>query len=145
MTEMQALKCPSCNASMQYDGRSETIRCEFCGTTIIVPENMRAGSSQAGFMGGESPEKAQSIHQILELVHHGQKIEAIKLYRETFGVSLKEAKDVVDQLGTGQPTAVTVTTISPSAGSSSCGCIIGILVLLFSLGIAAAAIIPAFP
>lgn len=144
MTQMQALKCPSCNASMDYDGRSETIRCEFCGTTIIVPENMRAGSYQAGYMGGESPEKAQAIHQILELVHHGQKIEAIKLYRETFGVGLKEAKDIVDGLEMGKPTAVTVTTISPSTGNSSCGCIIGIVILLFTLGIVVATLVPFF-
>ncbi|MCL4266811.1 MAG: ribosomal protein L7/L12 [Anaerolineae bacterium] len=144
MTQMQALKCPSCNASLDYDGRSETIRCEFCGTTIIVPENMRAGAYQAGYMGGESPEKAQAIHQILELVHHGQKIEAIKLYRETFGVGLKEAKDIVDGLEMGKPTAVTVTTISPSTGNSSCGCIVGIVILLFTLGIVVAAMVPFF-
>lgn len=141
MTQMQALKCPSCNASLDYDGRSETIRCEFCGTTIIVPENMRAGAYQAGYMGGESPEKADSIHRILELVHHGQKIEAIKLYRETFGVGLKEAKDIVDGLEMGKPTAVTYTTVS-SSGNNSCGCLVAIVIILFTLGIVVAAMVP---
>ncbi|HUM69522.1 MAG TPA: ribosomal protein L7/L12, partial [Chloroflexota bacterium] len=141
MTQVQALKCPSCNASMDYDGRSETIRCEFCGTTIIVPETMRAGTYQTGYMGGESPEKAQAIHQILELVHHGQKIEAIKLYRETFGVGLKEAKDIVDGLEMGKPTAVTYTTVS-SSGNSSCGCLVAIVIILFTFGIVVAALVP---
>lgn len=139
---MQALKCPSCNASLDYDGRSETIRCEFCGTTIIVPENMRAGAYQAGYMGGESPEKADSIHRILELVHHGQKIEAIKLYRETFGVGLKEAKDIVDHLEKGQPTAVTYTTVTTTSGNNSCGCLVAIVIILFTLGIVVAAMVP---
>jgi outer membrane protein assembly factor BamB len=147
MTQVQALKCPSCNASLDYDGRSETIRCEFCGTTIIVPENMRAGGYQSagsGYMYGESPEKAENIHQVLALVHQGKKIEAIKLYRDTFGVGLKEAKDIVDGLEMGRPTAVTITTtsISPTSSSSSCGCIIGILILLFTLGITAVALVP---
>ncbi len=149
MTQVQALKCPSCNASLEYDGRSETIRCEFCGTTIIVPENMRAGGYQAsgsGYMYGESPEKAENIHQVLELVRQGRKIDAIKLYRDTFGVGLKEAKDIVDGLEKGRPTAVTITTtsVAPAAGASSCGCIIGIVILLFTLGIVVAAMVPFF-
>lgn len=37
-------------------------------------------------------------NQLGELVRNGQKIEAIKLYREQTGVGLKEAKDYVDRL-----------------------------------------------
>ena len=36
--------------------------------------------------------------QLLELVREGKKIEAIKLYRESSGVGLKEAKDFVESL-----------------------------------------------
>ncbi len=36
--------------------------------------------------------------QIMELVGAGQKIQAIKLYREQTGVGLKEAKDYVESL-----------------------------------------------
>lgn len=36
--------------------------------------------------------------QILQLVREGKKIEAIKLYRESTGVGLKEAKDFVESL-----------------------------------------------
>ena len=36
--------------------------------------------------------------QILELMKSGQKIQAIKLYREQSGVGLKEAKDYVEGL-----------------------------------------------
>lgn len=37
-------------------------------------------------------------HAIQELILRGQKIQAIKLYREQSGVGLKEAKDAVDQM-----------------------------------------------
>ena len=37
--------------------------------------------------------------RIIELVKQGNKIEAIKIYREMYNVGLKEAKDAVDQLG----------------------------------------------
>ncbi len=40
--------------------------------------------------------------QIEQLVEDGQKIEAIKLHREKFGSRLKEAKEVVDKIETGQ-------------------------------------------
>ena len=36
--------------------------------------------------------------EVLDLVRQGRKINAIKVYREQTGVSLKEAKDVIDRL-----------------------------------------------
>ena len=36
--------------------------------------------------------------EIARLVAEGEKIEAIKLYRELYGVGLKEAKDVIDSM-----------------------------------------------
>jgi sugar lactone lactonase YvrE len=46
--------------------------------------------------------EALKVAEIKRLVERGNKIEAIKLYRETFGVGLKEAKDAVERLGAGQ-------------------------------------------
>lgn len=142
MTLPQALKCPSCNASLDYDGRAETVRCDYCGTTIIVPESMRAGGGEAGYVGTQSPKQAEQIHHILELVRDGNKIEAIKLYRETFNVGLKEAKDIVDHLEMGQPTAMTVT-YSPSKAYSGCSCLISLIIFL-AIGVGVlAAVVPA--
>ena len=41
------------------------------------------------------------------LLRQGNKIGAIKLFRETFGTGLKEAKDSVEQMQTGQPVVYT--------------------------------------
>jgi ribosomal protein L7/L12 len=35
---------------------------------------------------------------VKNLLRRGKKIEALKLYRELYGVSLKEAKDVIDRM-----------------------------------------------
>jgi ribosomal protein L7/L12 len=35
---------------------------------------------------------------VLEAIKHGNKIEAIRIYRELSGFGLKEAKDVIDEL-----------------------------------------------
>lgn len=141
MSRLTAFKCPSCNASLNYDGSSETIRCEFCNNTIIIPENMRAGVSQAGYMGQESPEKADVIHQVLELLHHGQKIQAIKIYRDSFDVGLKEAKETIDHLTSGQPTAVFTTTSSSSTTTTvgggkaaGCGCFVWLIFMVMLFG-----------
>jgi ribosomal protein L7/L12 len=40
---------------------------------------------------------------ILELLAHSQKLEAIKLYRESTGASLAEAKDAIEHMETGAP------------------------------------------
>ncbi len=46
-----------------------------------------------------APARGQASSVVLDLVHRGAKIEAIKQYREETGVGLKEAKDFVDSLG----------------------------------------------
>tara|TARA_R110002096_G_scaffold285473_1_gene479273 strand:- start:655 stop:912 length:258 start_codon:yes stop_codon:yes gene_type:complete len=39
------------------------------------------------------------LAQLIQLLESGQKIQAIKIYRETTGVGLKEAKEAVEALG----------------------------------------------
>ncbi len=47
-----------------------------------------------------TPDHTGQIEKIGRLLKAGNKIEAIKVYRETFGVGLKEAKDAVEKLET---------------------------------------------
>ncbi len=62
------------------------------------------------------------LKDIAELVRAGNKIEAIKLYRATFNVGLKEAKDAVEALAAGQPVQISnVTMQTPSASVSQSG------------------------
>jgi ribosomal protein L7/L12 len=52
-------------------------------------------------MGLEAKEQASVLppDDITMLLRQGRKIEAIKIYREKYGVGLKEAKDAVDRMG----------------------------------------------
>lgn len=54
---------------------------------------------------------------IRALVQAGEKIQAIKLYRERYGVGLNEAKDVIDALADGQP-VVFPSSVSRSGGAT---------------------------
>lgn len=150
MSQPHALNCPSCTAILQYDGRAETIRCEYCGSTIIVPESLKQSSSTPGIMGDEDPMQAASIHEILHLVQQGKKIEAIKLYRSTFGVSLAEAKEAVDHLDHGQPTAIIISSgaaaaATTTAASTGCGCLLPIIIFLIVAGVGVAAFFASNP
>ena len=140
MSDLTSFNCPSCSASLNYDGRSETIRCDYCDSTIIVPDSLKSSSARQGVLGDEVPEMGNSVHDILILLQNGRKIEAIKLYRETFGVGLKEAKEAVEHLEHGEPTVIHISTIGTTAAagaatSSGCGCGMTIFIFLITFGI----------
>ena len=90
---LQSFECPNCQATLDYNSQTEavTVRCTYCGSTVIVPDSLRK-------MRGQAAEQPQVLAEIVQLVQNGRKIEAIKLFRETFNVGLKEAKDVVDAI-----------------------------------------------
>lgn len=96
---LQVIKCPSCAAPLECDGDAFE-KCEFCGSQVAVNQNNVFSENSFGFDG--LLKNAHKLKEILHLARSGRKIEAIKMYRETFGVGLKEAKDAVDRLESGQ-------------------------------------------
>ncbi len=126
----ETLKCPTCGAPLDFEPGQLTITCKYCQNNVIVPEALRP---QAAFSPAASPflqgDQFASLQEIARLARAGQKIEAIKLFRQTFGTGLKEAKDAVEAITAGQPVSLAhVSTIStPSvvtkSGGMSTGCI----------------------
>lgn len=106
----QTLKCPSCAAPLHYDGRSPSIQCEYCNNVVLMPQESRQSPpTQPASFGANDPfaNFAPQINinrlvEINDLAHSGRKIEAIKLFRETFNVSLKDAKEAVERLERGE-------------------------------------------
>ncbi len=116
---IQVFKCPSCGASLSLDERPEpTITCQFCGSTVVVPEELRAQPASrptpapfdsSGLVPGLHLNK---LAQLKQLALGGQKAEAIQLFRELFpSVGLAEAQEAVDKLATGQPLVLTGITV----------------------------------
>jgi DNA-directed RNA polymerase subunit RPC12/RpoP len=98
----QSFKCPSCGGPLEYDGGEATVRCDFCSNQVVVPEELRAAS---GFQqGGEMPltDQLGRLAEVGRLLRSGNKIAAIKVYREVFGVGLAEAKEAVENLAAGR-------------------------------------------
>lgn len=68
------------------------------------------------------PEDPALTNQVVNLLGRGEKIEAIKLYRQHLGVGLKEAKEAVEQIGEQHGI--------PSASGAGC-----LAVVLLSIGV----------
>lgn len=120
-----SFNCPMCAAPLDLtSGDALTMRCPYCSNTIIIPEEVRGGaarSSSAGspVLGEFAPmiDQALKVAEVARLLKGGNKIAAIKLYREIFRCGLKEAKDAVENMQTGQPISFTQTTIETERGT----------------------------
>jgi len=104
----QSFKCPSCNAPLEFEGKMMQ-KCRFCGSNVIVPSGAIQNSNAFGGFGemnfgdfSDLKGKALKIAEIQQLLQSGNKIMAIKVFRETFGTGLKEAKDAVDAMERGE-------------------------------------------
>jgi len=127
MPQIKVFHCPSCGASLSYEGGPEpTIACQFCGSSVIVPEELRPPAVSSSDTFAPAPDLSglslDKLAELKRLARSGQKIEAIKLYREMFDVGLKEAKDAVEKLEAGGPvvlTSVSVTTTGASVDQAA--------------------------
>lgn len=137
MTE--ALKCPDCSAPLQIpEGGAASIVCPYCNTTVLVPGRSQAGAAGAQHAGAP----LNQLDEVVRRLRAGDKIGAVKIYREIYQVGLAEAVKAIDQHerngGLG-PIAAPATSFRPIKASSgvsianTIGCIgaaIGILVAI---------------
>jgi len=155
---VESFKCPSCGAPIEIRGAGErTVKCPFCGEPAPVPENLlspNGGQATGGVF--EMPQMgslgaAVEMAQVMKQIKLGNKIEAIKVYRQMFPVSLQVAKTQVEAIersmagaGSGQPMmmnmnfaqATAIPVSSPvTTRSSNAGCIVTIFILVLTLGI----------
>lgn len=111
----ELFKCPACSAPLTYEGNPMQ-QCTFCNSTVIVPGSVINHSTPEQNAFGDT---AAKIAEIKRLVYQNEKIQAVKLYRETFGTGLKESKDAVEEIARGAwttPAASVVTGQMPPLG-----------------------------
>lgn len=98
----QTFNCPSCAAPLEYEGKPMQ-KCSFCESTVIVPTPaVRPAFFDQSFDLSALTGKTLKIARIQQALSTGNKIEAIKIFRETFGTGLKEAKDAVEAMERGE-------------------------------------------
>lgn len=87
---MESLNCPNCGAALQVEPGASVVTCTYCNSTIRTAEIAPPA--------GPGALTAEHVEEIRQLLRQGQRIEAIKRYRQYSDVGLKEAKDAVDAL-----------------------------------------------
>ncbi|MBI4733203.1 MAG: PQQ-binding-like beta-propeller repeat protein [Chloroflexi bacterium] len=97
----KTLTCPSCGATLDFDGRSTIVQCKFCKTNVLMPGVQTQAAAPA------------DLAEIRRLAESGNLIEAIRRYRELFDVGLKEAKEAVESLAAGRVVEARVTVSGP--------------------------------
>ena len=119
------LRCPTCSAPLDLPPEhATTARCPYCGAGVLLTE--RGGSVQAA---AQQERHTDAIAEVLRLLRAGNKIGAIKVYRDRFGTGLKESKDAVDRIEAGQPAG----SLPASAGSPKAALGCALLLLLIGL------------
>ena len=122
----ETFNCPNCGAPLDYQGSDPIIRCPYCSTSVVVPENLRAqpsfsskpdnftlagaGGDMAGML-----QKARRFKEVRDLARAGQTEQAIKIYREITDGSRTDAEAAVQALSQGQPIMLTGLTAGTSA------------------------------
>jgi predicted RNA-binding Zn-ribbon protein involved in translation (DUF1610 family) len=98
-------KCPTCGGPLEPPAGASTMKCPYCGNVVIVPESLRT-PARPEYMSAPAAMDlnafGEEMAEVVRLARGGQKIEAIKLYRETTGVGLAEAKAAVEAMEAGQ-------------------------------------------
>jgi LSD1 subclass zinc finger protein len=101
-------ECPSCGASLQNPGGAASMKCGYCGTTVVVPEALRAAPRPATVKVTPSAAnikqmftQAMEMGAILRLARNGDRADAIRLYQENTGASAEQAGLVIDAMVSG--------------------------------------------
>ncbi len=170
----EAFNCPNCGAPLDYKGNDPIIRCPYCSTSVVVPDNLRAkpsfSSQPSNFTlngmedMGALIQKARRMKDVKDLAQSGQMEKAISLYREIADSSHHDAEIAVQSLAQGR--AITLSNFSAAdvsaqvrqytvppqihvqtpvaQRSSRVGCLVGCISILFTLGIMAVVLLSIF-
>ncbi len=104
--------CPACGAPLETDGRETSIHCEYCGESVIVPQELRVATQPipgAGHipMGSEQPAGGANfpaqltptqVRQMMQAIRSGQLEEAATLFLTGTGVDQAAARQTVDTI-----------------------------------------------
>lgn len=107
---MAQIPCPGCGAPVESSERA----CPYCGAAIsAAPVSSSAPTVRVSKAAVEAlASSGDPLQAVREQIERGNKIEAIRLYREATGVGLKEAKDAVEAMQEGRELGAAATLVS---------------------------------
>jgi DNA-directed RNA polymerase subunit RPC12/RpoP len=67
MPEAISFNCPKCGSSLTPNRTAKKVKCEYCGSLVIVPEELRDNDdSYVDWDEPQSPEHQQKAHEVAE-------------------------------------------------------------------------------
>lgn len=95
-------QCPSCMGVLQFEGGDSLFQnCRHCKGNIIVPSDVVHKNENQKKQATRQTVTETRDHKLAQIQHEldgGRKIEAIKIFRESFGTDLSTAKDAVEAM-----------------------------------------------
>ena len=111
-SSIRAFKCPTCGAPLEPQAGALTMKCNYCGGTVIIPQSMRtpppassSGVPQYSWGGlnlSEIMGEAMRLPEAISLAEQGRITEAAQLYSQITGASLADATTAINQIVAGQ-------------------------------------------
>jgi hypothetical protein len=119
----QSFHCPNCGAPLDPPGGSAlTIRCPFCSSSVIIPNELRRQTRQPDTLSraqamADLPDSGKDMLEIIRLVKSGRKEEALQRFREAFDTSRSVAEDTIQAIERNQVVPLTHPHVRPTAAS----------------------------
>ena len=139
----EVFRCPSCSGRLEFDGGDHaTVRCDYCGSTVIVPESLRPRTRSTTVLFNQH----DAVQEVVRLINAGNRAEATQLFAKTFGVTQQQAQEAVDRLAAGLSVSTQHVDVQRMAHDSTravrrLGCLVAVIVTVVALGVV---IVPLF-
>ncbi len=112
----EEMTCPNCGAALEYKAGTPVIICKFCNTTLRLKAEIVSGQASADLNSAANPyHSLADVEQIKALLKDKRRTEAVRLYMEQTGASLKEATLAVGQIEAARSKEVLKTPAGPFA------------------------------
>jgi predicted RNA-binding Zn-ribbon protein involved in translation (DUF1610 family) len=116
----RTFQCPSCGASLEPQVGLTAMKCGYCGTSVVVPEDLRASPrTDAGpvYAGGMDLNRliahAGQMGEVARLARTGDREAAIKLYQENSGVDYENARMAIEAIASGRAPDLNLAAAAP--------------------------------
>ncbi len=117
---LRAFKCPTCGAPLEPEVGTLTMKCSYCGSTVIIPESLRTAPPSSGPTLGEVFQfglngvdlnqivgNAMHLPQAISLAQQGKVDEAASIYSQITGMKHDDAVAAVQRMAAGHAVSLT--------------------------------------
>ncbi len=129
---MRAFKCPSCGAPLEPEVGTLTMKCSYCGGTVIIPDSLRTPTPRSGPTMGEMFEfglngvdmnqivgNAMQLPQAIQLAQQGKVDEAAEIYSKITGMEHADSVKSIQALAAGRAVSLTQGRPGPTVQATS--------------------------